>query len=327
MAEVRNGTKDWVLLGYAGDSNTVELKGSGTGGADELAQLLDEGSICYGLVRVGINVDGNDVTRFCLVSFVGEGISAIRKGKTVSHKEKVVEFIGQYHVDINATERSEVSAAAARTLVERAAGTADHERAAGSTPAAAVKPSTPAAAAAPKAAAKAPVQKYSSPGASLISNPKKGNAVNTSSVALDFEDAEGIKAAIAAVRADADPSDWVLLGYANDKTIQRIGSGGGGADEMARHITSPDDGAYYAYLRIPTVVDGTSTVKFVFVMYQGDKIKVGSGGGSIFFFLFFFFPHSFLFINFPPLLGDSQGKVSNTCWCHCRFYWTIPFEA
>jgi hypothetical protein len=108
--------------------------------------------------------------------------------------------------------------------------------------------------------------------ASLVSNPKKGNAVNTASIALDF--AADIKEAIAAVRADSDPTDFMLMGYSGDKALTLVGQGQGGADALSALIDKPEDGAYYGYVRVPTVVDGQDLIRFVFLLYQGDKIKV-----------------------------------------------------
>jgi hypothetical protein len=130
----------------------------------------------------------------------------------------------------------------------------------------------PAPNAAAAAAAAAP-KKQSTPGASLVTTPKRGNAVNTSSVTLGFEDRPGIAAALAAVRADASPNDWALIGYAGDAALKLVGSGSGGADEMARHVEDPATGCYYGLVRVPTVVDGQNLVRFVFIIYLGDGIK------------------------------------------------------
>lgn len=44
---------------------------------------LTEENIGYGLVRVPIQVDGNDVTRFVLVAHVGSGVSGLHKAQKV----------------------------------------------------------------------------------------------------------------------------------------------------------------------------------------------------------------------------------------------------
>ena len=270
------GGEDWALLAYeAADSNTVHLAGQGTGGGDALARLLTRESIAYGLVRVPVQVDGNEVVRFVLVAHVGAGVPGLQKAQKITHKGQILDFIGQFHTDCASEDASEVSSAILLDLVERAAGIRDNqtERAASKTPrtAASHAPApAPAAASAPAPEKK----KISTPGATLVTNPKKGNAVNTSSVALQFEDREAIAQALAAVRSDGSANDWLLIGYAGETTLRLVGTGTGGADEMAKHIEDGETGAYYGYVRVPTVVDGQNLVRFVFVIYLGDKIKV-----------------------------------------------------
>jgi hypothetical protein len=46
---------------------------------------------------------------------------------------------------------------------------------------------------------------------------------------VEFEDAEGMKAAIAQVRDNANAITWVLAGYKDKKTIALIATGTGGA--------------------------------------------------------------------------------------------------
>ncbi len=279
LQRVRGGQLGWALLAYeAADCNTVALVGSGQGGADELAALLRKDNIAVGLVRVPLQVDGNDVTRFVLVSHVGADVAGMHKAQKVTHKGKLLDFVGQYHTDVSSETAAEVSDAILQDAVARAAGTRDNQTQAAPswTARTAASVTAPAAAAAPAAGgatAPAPAKKYSSPGATLVTNPKKGNAVNTSSVALSFEDREGIARALAEVRSDGSPTDWALIGYAGDTTLRLVGSGTGGADELSKHVEDPQGGCYYGLVRVPTVVDGQNLVRFVFVMYLGDAIK------------------------------------------------------
>ncbi len=85
LGRVRSGELGWALLAYeAADSNAVALAGSGGGGAEELAQRLTRDNVALGLVRVALQVDGNDVTRFVLVSHVGADVSGMLKAQKVA---------------------------------------------------------------------------------------------------------------------------------------------------------------------------------------------------------------------------------------------------
>ncbi len=70
IQDVRNdGTAtNWMLLSYDGDSKTVlDLVGSGTGGADELASLIKDNKVYYGLVRSEEVIDQSTTVKFAYV--------------------------------------------------------------------------------------------------------------------------------------------------------------------------------------------------------------------------------------------------------------------
>jgi hypothetical protein len=128
LGDVRSGVHDWVLIGYESpNSNNIVLLQSGAGGASELAAHLDEQNVSYGLMRVQTHIDQHEVTRFALLCFVGQGVSGMRKGAIITHKGEVLEFIGQYHVDLAAETAAEVTSDIVLDLVERAAGVKDLE--------------------------------------------------------------------------------------------------------------------------------------------------------------------------------------------------------
>jgi hypothetical protein len=80
LGRVRGGQLSWALLAYeAPDSSSVALAGSGTGGAEELAAHLTRANVAVGLLRVVLPVDGNEVTRFVLVSHVGADVPGMLK--------------------------------------------------------------------------------------------------------------------------------------------------------------------------------------------------------------------------------------------------------
>ena len=105
------------------------------GGVAELQALLTDSLIGYGLVRVTTNVDQNEVTRYCLIVYVGNSVGGLRKvkkregekisknltlfvkGKIVTHKGDILDFIGQYHTDLSATQADEVTPEIVQDLV------------------------------------------------------------------------------------------------------------------------------------------------------------------------------------------------------------------
>jgi len=121
-----NDPTDWVLLTYEGNSNKVKLAGRGSGGVDEVLSRLNESEIFYGLLRTTDTVDNTVAVKFVLILWVGEKVPFARKARITTNKGEVLGFIGQYHVDVNCSNLSEISPEIIRDLVQRASGTALH---------------------------------------------------------------------------------------------------------------------------------------------------------------------------------------------------------
>ncbi len=83
-------------------------------------------NIGYGLIRVPIQVDGNDVTRFVLIAHVGSNVSGLHKAQKVTHKGQLLDVIGQFHTDVSSESADEVNASIVAEVVARAAGTHDN---------------------------------------------------------------------------------------------------------------------------------------------------------------------------------------------------------
>ena len=83
IADVRsNGSAtDWCLCGYADGELNLKMVGSGTGGADALAAQLTDDNVYYGLVRTYEQIDATRAVKFVFLSFVGEGVAAMKKAK------------------------------------------------------------------------------------------------------------------------------------------------------------------------------------------------------------------------------------------------------
>lgn len=71
-----------VLFGYVGNTNKLKIAAHGTEGLPELVEELDGGQVRYGFVRV--KSPGSDINKFVYISFVGDGVPAVRKGMVVT---------------------------------------------------------------------------------------------------------------------------------------------------------------------------------------------------------------------------------------------------
>jgi hypothetical protein len=78
--------------------------------------------------------------------------------------------------------------------------------------------------------------------------------------------------AIQRVRADTDPTNWVIVGHKDDdpNTIKLNCTGSDGFEGLASQLD--DSKALYCLLRVTTTVDLSVTVKFVYIRWLGTKV-------------------------------------------------------
>jgi hypothetical protein len=117
---------DWMLMGYEGNTNTLKLVATGQGDLDELVTHLKDDQILYGLYRTTDTIDNTVAVKFVLIIWIGESVPIIRKARIATHKGDVTSFLGQYHVDVSASNLSEINEEIVKDLVQRASGTASH---------------------------------------------------------------------------------------------------------------------------------------------------------------------------------------------------------
>jgi len=106
-------------------------------------------------------------------------------------------------------------------------------------------------------------------------------------MAVAFVDIAVIKEAIAEVRNDQLPTNWVLLSYTGENTndVALVGKGDGGAAELINNLQ--DNAVGYGLVRLVEKFDNSDTVKFVFIRWIGEQIhrmlraRLGTHSGAI----------------------------------------------
>lgn len=95
---------------------------------------------------------------------------------------------------------------------------------------------------------------------------------------MTFDDEESCKQAISDVRNDTQENDFVLFSYVDNnpvkKKLTKVATGKGGIEELKKFIENESSGTYYGLIRCHAVVQETKTIKFVFLTFIGEKIKV-----------------------------------------------------
>lgn len=90
---------------------------------------------------------------------------------------------------------------------------------------------------------------------------------------LKFEDRTAADAVNADVRSDSTPTNWGLWGYkkGSKNEIVVYGSGSGGVTELASKLDP--ELIQFGLVRVTDTIDGNTTIKFVFIMWVGEKVK------------------------------------------------------
>jgi len=272
--EVRSNDNpaNWLLFTYSDTAkNTLDFSGSGSGGVEELKGLLSESKTSYGLVRVTDKIDNSVTVKFVLIVWVGEKVPFVKKAQVTTHKGSVRALFGQYHNDVHANTLDEITENIVMSKVRDASGTAQHVKDGPTTSSPAAVSHSPATTSSPS-----PQQTTPQPRAAASSAPKKeaaGAAPKATSSMVTFAEEETLRAAIKAVRADNDPTDWLLMGYeGNTNTIKLVATGQGDLDELITHLK--DDQILYGLYRTTDTIDNTVAVKFVMIVWVGEKVAV-----------------------------------------------------
>jgi ssRNA-specific RNase YbeY (16S rRNA maturation enzyme) len=248
---------NWVLFTYSeSGKNTLDLVGKGSGGVEELKSHLNEAKMAYGLVRVTEKIDNSVTVKFVFIIWCGSKVPFVQKGKMTTHKGSITQLIGQFHTDLNCSELSEVDEHIIMQKVTSASGTAVHVKDVQRSEAQTTSSSHALRSSAPKSASSATAKPANVPGSSSV---------------VQFIDEDNIRAAIKAVRANNDDTDWLLLTYEGNSTkIYLEASGSHGLDELLSHL-KPDH-VQYGLFRTTDTVDNTIAVKFVLILWVGEQV-------------------------------------------------------
>jgi len=104
------GETDWLVLRYQ-DNKKIVLHAKGSGGLAEMATNFKDDECMYAFARIQFETEGTQRTKFVFISWKGEGASVMRKGNMSVHGNHVKSVIKDSTIQVDATERSDVSEA------------------------------------------------------------------------------------------------------------------------------------------------------------------------------------------------------------------------
>jgi hypothetical protein len=101
---------NWLLVGYdENDAKKVKLVGSGSGGMEELKGSLDDNAVLYGVFKViGVDQDSRR-TKLVFVTWIGSGLSPLKRARTSTHKSAFTQFFNGFHVEIYASSTEDLN--------------------------------------------------------------------------------------------------------------------------------------------------------------------------------------------------------------------------
>jgi len=252
LREVRdaNGSDtNWVAVTYD-NPKTMKMKllGKGTGGADELAGIVQPDMAVYAIIRVVDRIDNSDTVKFVFVLFLGEKVPRMLRARISVHQNSVKEFMGQAHVDYSCATAAELTNEIIVSKVTITSGSSSRviDDANGR-----------------------PIGLASKDSAGVTGRVavSKKEEINTDSFS---EGQDAVKEALLAVRSDVDETVWTLCEFDGSKLVV-CGSGTGTVDEeLIPKLRS--DAMMYALVRKIERFELTDTVKFAFITYIGRDV-------------------------------------------------------
>jgi hypothetical protein len=254
---------DWCLIGYAPGNkvNILTLNSQGTGGADALAAALDTNNVWYGYFRQTEVIDRSTTVKFGMLTLMTQSISPIKRAKIATHRGFITELFAPFHVEFAINEPSEFNKDIVTAKIGASSGQANFVS---------DKPESQLAS-----------KMYTSKKAEfLVAEPEKNKEK------INWEDLDGLKAAIAAVRDDSNDTDFCLTTWsAKNNTMSLVAQGNGGFEAIKSNSKSGQ--VEFALLRTTDQVDKTVAVKFVFLrVVPGNlpataKAKIATKAGVI----------------------------------------------
>lgn len=264
LAELRSDTSDvkYIVAAHPDvNPNALDLVVSGSGDADEMLTHFDSSQVMYGMLRETEKVEISTTTKFIFVKQVGEKVGFVKKGRFGIVTSAIKELFGQYHMEL----AIDNPAGTSKAEILQKIGELSNQRSAviASTEGRVMRGFTATSQTSPR-----PDRKKSLATSYTTSDVPKN-------IGLQTQAADNLVGALKGVRSNEDPLTWVAAVYEGGDlkgNLAVLASGTGGVEEIAPHLTN--DSVVYSLLRVEDVIDGHTTVKFVFISFIGEQVNM-----------------------------------------------------
>jgi hypothetical protein len=158
---------------------------------------------------------------------MGDGVSGVSKARIGTNKTSVTNVIGHYNVEYLCSTKDELQQNLILDKIQDATGSRNRTG----------------------EASRAPVATATKP------NFGKSSFVPAGNSDLSFYDEAGLREMQKKVKANDDPTDWMVVGYKSRTEIELKGSGSGGYSEFLDALK--DNEVLYGMLRVDDQIDAT----------------------------------------------------------------------
>ncbi len=291
--KLRSAKSDGWVLATLDHLALVHVATALNGDADSLRAKLNKMDVAYALIRSTIQYDDDvKAIKYVFVSYLGPGVSVVRRAKISTMKGKIRDYFAPFHTEMltlsstedctNESVKLALSAGKVRVCAVEAAPLESPDPAPSPASGEKVVPydesdrqeatdnvekceSPPSLKSLPTSITTSATDCSTEPATDSNTEPPASPAPTWYNIVISVELASAIKN----VRDNDKPTDWCLSTVVNSE-LRLVGSGSGGPEELAAAL-SPEE-AYYGLLRRVDRIDASSTVKFVFISYQGSGL-------------------------------------------------------
>ena len=118
-----NDPSNWAIIGYSADGKALRIVATGSGDYNEFVQAISvKGEVLFGYVRVTSGDSESKRAKFVFVSWIGEGVGALKKARVSVHKGFVKQIFANFAIEVAASDASELREGDILARVKKAGG-------------------------------------------------------------------------------------------------------------------------------------------------------------------------------------------------------------
>ncbi|KAJ5068321.1 coactosin [Anaeramoeba ignava] len=259
----------WLMLSFVESTNprtkwsTIRLQAIGSE-IEDLVSHLHKKMFAFILVRVLDKYDGYDTYRYAYIYWIGEELRGIDQAKVGVKKGAIEKALGHWNVELQISDFEDMTMENIMKKVQDASGTRDRTSNIGDDNQN------------PKLVSYHSVHSQTAEKASRRvlhgdeQTKQTKHFVPIEKQGMEFINEYEIRDAIAAIRNDNDPTDWLLLEYAGRDQVKLSQTGTGGLESLKEVLDTRK--VQYAMFRTIHRVDKTDNVRFIVIRWVGENV-------------------------------------------------------